>query len=130
MKFLIPGLCALALCAFAQDEPAIEKNMKAVAEHSGAIRKLTSKASPEAATHAEQLAALYDEMKAFWSKRNFSDAVGWAEDGKKASLSLAAAAKAGDATQADASFGTINGTCRSCHTAHREKNAEGKYIIK
>lgn len=130
MRFLIPAFCAVGLCAFAQDEAAIEKNMKAINEHAGVIRKLPSKASPEAATHAEQLAALYDEMKGFWTKRNFSDAVGWAEEGHKAALALAAAAKAGDAAQADASFTAMGGTCRSCHTAHREKNADGKYVIK
>jgi hypothetical protein len=118
------------VCAFAQDEAAIEKNMKAINERAGVIRKLPSKASPEAATHAEQIAVLYDEMKGFWSKRNFSDAVQWADEGKAAAAALATAAKAGDATKADTSFGALNGTCRSCHTAHREKLPDGKYRIK
>jgi hypothetical protein len=130
MRFLVPALCALGLCAFAQDEEAIEKNMKAINERAGVIRKLPSKASPEAATHAEQIAGLFDEMKGFWSKRNFTDAVQWADEGKAAATALATAAKAGDAASADASFGALNGTCRSCHTAHREKTPEGKYRIK
>jgi hypothetical protein len=130
MKFLVPAFCLLGLCAFAQDEDAIEKNMKAIDGNAAVIRKLPSKASPEAAEKAEQIAALYGEMKGFWTQRNFTDAVKWADDGKEAATALVAAAKAGDAAKADASFAALNGTCRSCHTAHREKTPEGKYRIK
>ena len=130
MRFLVPALCLLGVCAFAQDEEAIEKNMKAINENAGVIRKLPSKATPEAAAKAEQIAALYGEMKGFWTKRSFDDAAKWADEGKAAAMELASAAKAGDAAKADASFAALNGTCRSCHTAHREKTPDGKFKIK
>jgi hypothetical protein len=130
MRFLLPAFCALGLCAFAQDEAALETNMKSIGEHAGLIRKLPSKASPDAAAKAEVIASLYDQMKGFWTKRNVSDAIHWSDEGRAAALALAAAAKAGDTAKADASFAALNGTCRSCHTAHREKTPDGKYRIK
>ena len=130
MKFLVPAVCLFGLCAFAQDEEAIERNMKAINENAGVIRKLPSKAGPDAAEKAEQLVALYGEMKGFWTKRNFSDAVQWADEGKAAASELLASAKAGDAAKADSAFAALNGTCRSCHNAHREKMPDGKFRIK
>ena len=88
--------------------------MKAINENAGVIRKLPSKASPEAAAKADQIAVLYGELKGFWTKRNVSDAAQWADEGKSAAEALSAAAKAGDAAKADAAFASLNGTCRSC----------------
>ena len=43
---------------------------------------------------------------------------------------LATAAYAGDAEKAKTALDAVNNGCKSCHDAHREKIAEGKYRIK
>ena len=126
-------MAAAALAAFglfAQDEAAYEKEMKSMDQHAGVLRKLQAKTGDEAASNAEQLVRLYASTHQFWARRNVEDAVKWAEEGKAAATELAAAAKAGDAAKAEAAFKALGGTCRSCHTAHREKLPDGTYRIK
>ena len=130
MRFLITCSFALAVSLLAQDEAALEKNMKAIDGHAKVIRGLTARTGAEAADNAEKIAGLYTEMKEFWVKRDVADAVKAAEEGKDAALQLASAAKANDAEKGEAAFKALNGTCRSCHTAHRERLPDGKYKIK
>ena len=130
MKILLPLLCAGAIGALAQDEANFQKEMKAINEHASVIRKLAARTDADAAPNAEKLAVLYGNMKTFWQSRNVDDAAKWSEDGRVAALALAAAAKAGDSAKAEESWKALGGTCRSCHTAHREKLADGTYKIK
>ena len=124
-------LAAVAACgAFAQDEAAFQKEMKSVDQHNGVLRKLAQKTGDEAATNAEQIAKLYGSMKEFWTKRSVDDAVKWSDEGKAAAVELASAAKSGEAAKAETAFKALSGTCRSCHTAHREKLPDGTYKIK
>jgi cytochrome c556 len=125
---LVAGVVAFSV--FAQDEAAFQIEMKSIDKHAAVLRKLSAKTGDEAATNAEQLSKLYGSMKEFWTKRNVEDAAKWSEDGRMAAVELASAAKAGDAEKADTAFKALGGTCRSCHTAHREKAADGSYKIK
>jgi hypothetical protein len=127
-RVLLMMSCAVLLGA--NDEASFQTDMKAVDEHSGVLRKLSARTGDEAATRAEKIATLYDGMRGFWEKRNVADAVKWSEEGKTAAVELASAAKAGDASKAEASFKLLGGTCRQCHTAHREKLPDGTYKIK
>lgn len=128
-KLLLAAFVA-AIGAFAQDEAAFHNEMKSIDKHAGVLRKLPAKTGDEAASNAEQIATLYGSMKNFWTKRNVEDAAKWSDDGKAAAVELASAAKAGDGAKADNAFKALSGTCRSCHTAHREKLPDGTYKIK
>jgi hypothetical protein len=130
MRFLITCSFALAVSLLAQDEAALGKNMKAIDAHAKVIRGLTARTGAEAADNAEKIAALYTEMREFWVKRSVADAVKSAEEGKEAALQLASAAKANESEKGEAAFKALNGTCRGCHTAHRERLPDGKYKIK
>ena len=130
MRKLVTCSLALALSLLAQDEAALEKNMKAIDGHVKVIRGLTARTGADAADNAEKIAALYTELREFWVKRNVADAVKSAEDGKAAALQLASAAKAGDAEKGEASFKALSGTCRGCHMAHRERLPDGTYKVK
>ena len=125
---MVAALSAFGL--FAQDEAELQKGMKSMDQHAGVLRKLQAKTGDEAASNAEQLVQLYGSMHGFWAKRNVEDAVKWTAEGKTAATELASAAKAGDAAKAEAAFKAVGGTCRSCHTAHREKLPDGTYRIK
>ena len=115
---------------FAQDEAALQTGMKGMDKHAGVIRKLPTKTGDEVASNAEELVKLYGSMHQFWVQRNVEDAVKWTDEGKAAATELAAAAKAGDTAKAESAFKAVGGTCRSCHTAHREKLPDGTYKIK
>jgi len=132
MKTLKLGLFALCACAFtltAQDEMFVN-GMKSVGSASGELRKMDKKTGAGAVAAAEKIAGVYENMISFWRQRNVEDAVKWSESGKAAAVELASAANTGDDSKAAAALGTLNGTCKQCHDAHRERIAEGKYKIK
>jgi hypothetical protein len=130
MRLLVMCSFALGVSLLAQDEAALQKNMKAIDAHAKVIRGLSARTGAEAAENAEKIGGLYGEMREFWAKRNVDDAVKASEDGKAAAMELASAAKAGDAEKGEAAFKALNGTCRGCHTAHRERLPDGTYKIK
>jgi hypothetical protein len=130
MRLLLTCSLGLAVSLMAQDDAAIQKNMKAIDGHAKVIRGLSARTGGEAAENAEKIAELYDDMKDFWKKRNFDDAVQSTDEGRAAALQLASAAKAGDAEKGEAAFKALSGTCRSCHMAHRERLPDGTYKIK
>jgi len=123
-------LLALGVGAFAQEDADFQKWMKATASEIGVLRKMENKTGADAAASAEKIAVNYDHMKAFWDKRQASDAAKLSEEGKSAALELVSAAKAGDNEKAGAAFRAIGGTCKGCHDVHREKMADGSYKIK
>ena len=94
------------------------------------LKKMEQKTGDQVMRRAERIGGVYESMIGFWRQRNAADAVKSSEEGKAAALQLATAAYAGDAEKANAAFKALSGTCRSCHEAHREKIAEGKYRIK
>jgi cytochrome c556 len=130
MRLVIVSSLALAVSLLGQDEAALQKNMKAIDAHAKVIRGQSARSGAEVADNAEKIGALYGEMKGFWENRNVADAVKASEDGRTAAMELASAAKAGDAEKGEAAFKALNGTCRSCHTAHRERLPDGTYKIK
>jgi cytochrome c556 len=123
-------LVASGLVLTAQENHEFEAWMKSVGSSTGAIRKMEKKTGPEVVAGAEKISGVYENMIAFWRQRNADDAIKLSQDGKAATAELASAAGAGDEAKAAAAFAKVGGTCKPCHDAHREKNAEGKYIIK
>jgi cytochrome c556 len=94
------------------------------------LKKMEQKTGEQAVRRAERLGTVYESMIGYWRQRNAHDAVKWSEEGKAASMQLASAAYSGDAEKAKAALDAVNNGCKSCHDAHREKVAEGKYRIK
>ena len=104
--------------------------MKSAGRAAGTLGKLEKKTGKDAVQSAEQLGAVYENMIGFWRQRNAADAVKWSEEGKAAAVILASAANSGDEAKAAEAFKSVGATCKPCHAAHREKNAEGQYRIK
>lgn len=80
--------------------------------------------------NAGVMARNFTIMAAWWEGRGSSSAFNMSEAAAKASRDLRTAANAGDAAAANAAFGEIRGSCKSCHTAHRVKNADGSWGFK
>lgn len=130
MRIFSVVLLALAamLSLAAQENPEFVAWMKATKASMDSFKE--AKTGPKAMASAEKLGSVYENMTGFWRQRNAADAVKISEDGKAAAAMLASAAHAEDMEKADAALKTLGGTCKACHDAHREKNAEGKYQIK
>ena len=128
---LIPMLMlGAALAAVAEENPEFITWMKTMGSAMDDLKKMEPKTGEQAMRRAERIGAAYENMIGFWRQRNAADAVKWSEEGKAAALQLATAIYAADAAKTAESYKALSGTCRSCHEAHREKIAEGKYRIK
>src|SRR4028118_1500908 len=111
LKLALPMLACTGLALMAQDNGPMEEWMKTTNQSMQALRKMEKKTGPEVVTHAEKIAATYENMIGFWRQRNADDAVKLSEAGKAAAVELAAAAKAENVEEAGAAFGRVGGTC-------------------
>lgn len=120
---------AIAASEKAPDE--YVKNMKATNTASQSLRKSVEAKDYDAiAKDAATLKELFTTTEEFWTKRNTEDAVTAAKAGVKAATDLETAAKAkNQAGVADAAK-AVNGTCKTCHDAHRERLPDGTSEIK
>jgi cytochrome c556 len=127
------GLVACASLCFAEGEEAmLQPLMKSAGATSGKMRKDgEAKANADVAADAKQLAGIFKQIGEVFTKRGgMDDAVKLASNGEMAANDLAAAAGAGDAVKMDASMKAVGAVCGSCHSAHREKGADGAFKIK
>ena len=118
------------LAAYAQDDAALVQSMKSIGGATGALRKMDNKSGDEAVAAATKIVDGFTQTEAYWSKHEAPDAVKSAQDGKAAATELLAAVKAGDNDKVNASMKTLFSTCKPCHDAHREKQADNTYKIK
>jgi mono/diheme cytochrome c family protein len=98
--------------AGAQDDAQYQTWMKSMQPTLRAIRGAADTAA--AAPEATKLAETFDKIAAFWKARNADDAVKFAETARDAAKEIASGS--GDKA---AHLQTIQGTCGSCHSAHR-----------
>jgi cytochrome c556 len=121
---------AAGTAVVAEENPEFVTWMKTTKTATDDLKKMEQKTGTQAMRRAERVGTVYESMIAFWRQRNAADAVRWSEEGKVAALELATAAYANDAEKAKTALEAVNNGCKSCHDAHREKIAEGKYKIK
>ena len=127
MKRLVT-LIAIVLPVFAQEEAKFSQTMKDIASASTQVKKaLDAKTSQEdVANGGQKLETLYKDVELFFTKRGMADAVEITKTGQAAAKELGTPSGA----DAQAALGRLNGTCKTCHAAHREKLPEGGYKIK
>jgi cytochrome c556 len=124
-------LAAMTLVSgFAQSEADHAVWMKTIMGNMGATRKGIEAKSPEAAVSAGKVAEAFDKVHGFWTAKGADDAVQSAQTAKAAALETAKLVQSGDFEKAGQSFGTVGGSCKGCHDAHREKAADGSWKIK
>ena len=107
------------------------KNMKDTNAASRSLKdNVDSKNWNGAAADAAKLKTLFQETESFWEKKNAADAVSAAKAGVAAATELETAAKAGNAEGVVTAQKSLNGTCKTCHDAHRERLPDGSSEIK
>jgi cytochrome c556 len=130
---LVMAGCAtlLAGIAFAQDHEELKAAMKTAGAANGSLRKtIAAKDSDATASTAENLAAAFKTVQAHFEEHHMDDGIKFAQTAHKASLDLAAAAKAGDWDKASDELKTLGAQCQGCHAAHREKLPDGTFKMK
>jgi len=102
--------------------------MKAAVAANGALRAaITAKDTAAGATAANNEAAAFDKIAAFWkAKGGADDAVNFAQSARDAAKAAAAATTPEDMQAAAAK---INPNCGGCHMAHRAGGG-GNFSIK
>ena len=125
---LIAGFAFAALC-FAEGEDVLAPLMKSNGATAGKLRKdVEAKSEGDIAMGAMKLQGNFKMIAEYFAKRGGADdAVKIARDAEMASKELAASP--GDPAKVDAAMKTINGSCGSCHMAHRMKMGDA-YMIK
>jgi len=125
--------CATLLLGmlFAQDHDELNAAMKTAGAANGSLRKsIAAKDGTETAATAEKLAAAFKTVQAHFEEHHMEDGIEFAQTANKASMNLAAAAKAGEWDKASDELKTLSAQCQGCHTAHREKLPDGSYKMK
>ena len=121
----------LAVMASEKAPDSYVKNMKDTNAAAQSLRKnVEAKDYDGVAKDAATLKDLFSSTEEFWTKRNAEDAVTAAKAGVKAATDLETAAKGKDAAAVADAAKSVNGTCKTCHDAHRERLPDGTSEIK
>jgi len=121
----------LAVLASEKEPDSYIKNMKDTNAASASLRKsVEAKDYDAVAKDAATLKGLFSTTEEFWTQRNVADAIAAAKGAVKASTDLEAAAKAKDAAAVADAAKAVNGSCKTCHDAHRERLPDGTSEIK
>ncbi|HJT87168.1 MAG TPA: cytochrome c [Bryobacteraceae bacterium] len=132
-NIVLAGFVMLGMVAFssAAVDQQFQGYMKKMVATSGQARKdVAAKDNAAVEKDAKNLQGIYKDVASYFSKHNMSDAETVAKNGETASKELASAAKDGSTEKMEADMKTINGTCGTCHMAHRAKAADGTFEIK
>ena len=124
-------LCLSAALGLALMADELHEPMEKVGKANGALRKGAGAGDMKVVSeNAAILAEVFPTTVAAWEKRKMDDAVKMTKDATAAALAVKKAADANDADGLRAALGSLGGTCKSCHTAHREDLGDKKYKIK
>jgi cytochrome c556 len=84
----------------------------------------------DAAKDAQKLEAWFKDVQAYWEAKKVDDAVGFAKTAVAATQDMSKASTAMNATGLTDAQKALGGTCQGCHSAHREKLADGSFKMK
>ena len=124
-------LAVLAIAVFAQSEEDHQKWMKTVGTTSGSLRKnLDAKNGEAASADAKKLQDVFGQVHDFWHMKNVDDAMMFSMEARDGFREIAEHASAGMFDDASAALKKLDASCSGCHTAHREKAADGSWKLK
>ena len=124
---------ALGVTILAQDgvDADYQKWMNTVGATSGSLRKnLEAKNGESASADAKKLQEVFAQVHHFYQEKNVEDATKFAADARDAFRDIGEQASAGHFEDASAALKKAMSNCAGCHTAHREKLADGSYKMK
>ncbi len=134
IKLLLAGclIAGIAATLWADVDPDFQAAMKGAAAACGRVKKnVDAKANAEdLAKDAEEVAQNFQKMGGYWKQHQVDDAMQLCRQAFGAAMAVSKAAKAGNMEEATAQFKTLTGICGNCHKVHRDKAADGSFVIK
>jgi cytochrome c556 len=125
------AVAALAVGASEKAPDAYVKNMKDTNAAAQELRKnVEAKDYDAIAKQAATLKTLFESTQKFWEDRKADDAVAVAKSAGKAAEDLEAAAKGRNEEGVATAAKAVQGSCKTCHDAHRERLPDGSSEIK
>jgi cytochrome c556 len=113
------------------EEEAFQKVMQTVGRANGAFRGIIEKSDADGAKEqATALKSAFVATEAFFKPHGKADAIGWAQDARKAAESIELSAAAGKWDEVKATAGNLGKMCQTCHTAYRERFDDGSFRAK
>ena len=126
------AILALALGTYgkAEVDADFQANMKAIAAANASLRKnVEAKMGAESAADAKKISELFGKVKEHFDAKQ-SHAAMMAADAQAGFAKVAEVAATGNMEGTAEALKTAGAACGACHTAHREKAADGSYTIK
>jgi hypothetical protein len=128
---LVTACLMLTVVAWSQDEDKYKEWMQTAGATVGSLQKNLKARNGEAASaDAHKLHMVFGEVHGFWQKKNVDDAMKFAMDASEGFHKVAEQASAGHFDEASATLKATTASCGGCHSAHREKTADGSFKIK
>ena len=128
---LTVGILCLSVAVSAQEEAQYQGWMQTIRATAGSLNEnLEAKSGDAAAADARKLAEVFTQVHSFWEKKNISDAMGFAMAARSGFQEVAQLASAGKIEEATEAVGRARSNCGNCHSAHRERDADGAWKIK
>jgi cytochrome c556 len=113
------------------EEEAFQKVMQKVGAANGAFRTIIEKSDVAGAKEqAAALKAAFTSTEMFFKPHGKADAIGWAQDARKAAEAIDVAATAGKWDEVKATTANLGKMCQTCHTAYRERFDDGSFRVK
>ena len=129
--FLIVSALAISAGLFGQEDKDYQDWMKTTGATAGSLRKnLEAKNGEAAASDAKKLQEMFTKVHDFWMNKKVDGAMKFAMDAQSGFKEVGQLATAGKFDEAAATLKTTMATCGGCHSAYREKAADGSWKIK
>jgi soluble cytochrome b562 len=133
MRSSIIAVSIFTVCGlvFAQDAGEFQTWMKTAGATSGSLRRnLEAKNGDAAAADAQKLSETFSHVHDYFAEKKVDQAMKFAMDAQSGFEETGKLAAAGKFEEASASLKKAQATCGECHTAYREKAADGTWKIK
>ena len=104
--------------------------MKPAVAANAALQKVVASDLAATATNATDVQNAFAKIEEFWAKRGVADAQGFAKNVQAAAKEVHDAAAAGNGDAAQAAAKKLGPNCGMCHMAHRDKAADGSWLLK
>ena len=135
MALMVVALVAMAgASAGAQQEVTPEDYdaaMKSVRATVGGVNEhLEAQNAPELGADGAKFVEAFEKVNAYWTARDETEAMNLATIALSAARRFQEAGGAGNFDVAGEAFSEMRGTCMTCHTQYRERDADGNWQIK
>jgi cytochrome c556 len=128
---LLIALCSLAAVMLVAQGRDLDPVMKEVGPLNGQLNGAVNGGSlADIATHAAKMEALMKEAEVFMKTKGATQGQSIAAEAAAAAGEMAKAAKAGNLDGAKAAVGKVKGSCKACHTIHRDQLPDKSYVFK